>query len=281
MLSPIIKTEETLIIETPERVELEFALASIGNRFLAVLLDHLIQFLLILSVLLTVDALSKSGTQFFRDLFSKDISEAPNWILAIGILFLFFLFSGYFAFFEWFWSGQTPGKKLMRLRVIREDGRPITLWEALVRNVLRIVDAFPGFVVPLYSLGLICIFLNSRDQRVGDLFAGTVVIREFSDQVMTFEELISEPLNDPVLTRYKKRVQFQADLKTLTKEEVVVVESFLRRRLDLDEKRRDWMAWRLALPIMQKIKPIYEAKDFTYEGFLEELVYKYRQITNE
>jgi uncharacterized RDD family membrane protein YckC len=281
MLSPIIKTEETLIIETPERVELEFALASIGNRFLAVLLDHLIQFLLILLVLLTVDALSKSGTQFFRDLFSKDISEAPNWILAIGILFLFFLFSGYFAFFEWFWSGQTPGKKLMRLRVIREDGRPITLWEALVRNVLRIVDAFPGFVVPLYSLGLICIFLNSRDQRVGDLFAGTVVIREFSDQVMTFEELISEPLNDPVLTRYKKRVQFQADLKTLTKEEVVVVESFLRRRLDLDEKRRDWMAWRLALPIMQKIKPIYEAKDFTYEGFLEELVYKYRQITNE
>jgi uncharacterized RDD family membrane protein YckC len=281
MLSPIIKTEETLIIETPERVELEFALASIGNRFLAVLLDHLIQFLLILSVLLTVDALSKSGTQFFRDLFSKDISEAPNWILAIGILFLFFLFSGYFAFFEWFWSGQTPGKKLMRLRVIREDGRPITLWEALVRNVLRIVDAFPGFVVPLYSLGLICIFLNSRDQRVGDLFAGTVVIREFSDQVMTFEELISEPLNDPVLTRYKKRVQFQADLKTLTKEEVAVVESFLRRRLDLDEKRRDWMAWRLALPIMQKIKPIYEAKDFTYEGFLEELVYKYRQIMNE
>jgi uncharacterized RDD family membrane protein YckC len=281
MLSPIIKTEETLIIETPERVELEFALASIGNRFLAVLLDHLIQFLLILSVLLTVDALSKSGTQFFKDLFSKDISEAPNWILAIGILFLFFLFSGYFAFFEWFWSGQTPGKKLMRLRVIREDGRPITLWEALVRNVLRIVDAFPGFVVPLYSLGLICIFLNSRDQRVGDLFAGTVVIRELSDQVMTFEELISEPLNDPVLTRYKKRVQFQADLKTLTKEEVAVVESFLRRRLDLDEKRRDWMAWRLALPIMQKIKPIYEAKDFTYEGFLEELVYKYRQITNE
>jgi len=281
MLSPIIKTEETLIIETPERVELEFALASIGNRFLAVLIDHFIQFFSILSVLLTVAALSENISQFFGDLLFKDTSEMSNWILAIGISFLFFLFSGYFAFFEWFWSGQTPGKRLMRLRVIREDGRPITFWEALVRNILRIVDAFPGFVIPLYSLGLICIFLNGRDQRIGDLFAGTVVIRERSDQVMTFEDLISEPLNDPALIRYKKRVQFQADLKTLTKEEIAIVESFLRRRLDLDQKRRDWMAWRLALPIMQKIKPIYEVKDFTYEGFLEELVHKYRQIINE
>ncbi|GIU82990.1 MAG: RDD family protein [Acidobacteria bacterium] len=278
MLLQTIKTEETLIIETPERVELEFALASIGNRFIAVLLDHTIQALLMILAWLIIIALGESDIKFFEDLSSGNFS---NWILAIGLLILFAFFSGYFAFFEWYWSGQTPGKRLMKLRVIREDGRPISFWEALVRNILRIADTFPGFIVPIYSVGLISIFLSSRDQRIGDIFAGTVVIRERSDQIMTFEELVSKPLDDPALIRYKNKVEFQADLSVLTKEEVAIVENFLRRRLDLEEKRRDWMAWRLALPLMRKLKPVYDASNFTYEGFLEELLHRYKQRNPE
>ena len=90
-------------------------------------------------------------------------------------------------------NGQTPGKRLLKLRVIREDGRPITLWEAIARNLLRIFDAVPGFVFPVYSVGLISIFMSRRDQRIGDLFAGTVVIRERTDEAPTFAETFSQP----------------------------------------------------------------------------------------
>ena len=63
--------------------------------------------------------------------------NAPKWVYAVGIVIVFLLFSGYFAFFEWLWNGQTPGKRWLKLRVIREDGRPITFFEAAVRNLLR------------------------------------------------------------------------------------------------------------------------------------------------
>ena len=93
------------------------------------------------------------------------------------IISLFLIFAGYFILFEWLWNGQTPGKRWLKLRVIRDDGRPLTLWEAIARNLLRIADAAPGFVLPVYSVGLIVIFLSGRDQRLGDMFAGTVVVR--------------------------------------------------------------------------------------------------------
>jgi uncharacterized RDD family membrane protein YckC len=179
-MAQIIETEEILIIETPERVPLAFALASIGNRFLAVAIDHFIQYFTITVVawaFLNISGVSDISTiensRFFQ--------EMPKWTIALMIIVLFLIFAGYFIFFEWLWNGQTPGKRLLKLRVIREDGRPITLWEAIARNLLRIFDAVPGFVLPVYSVGLITIFLSSRDQRVGDMFAGTVVVRRSAD----------------------------------------------------------------------------------------------------
>ncbi len=274
-MSQIIETEETLIIETPERVPLEFALASIGNRFLAVAIDHFIQFLsmfLIAWFFVSISGIDTAGSST-----SAVMSEMPKWTIAIMILLLFLLFSGFFIFFEWLWNGQTPGKRLLKLRVIREDGRPITLWEAIARNLLRIFDAIPGFVVPIYSIGLITIFLNKRDQRVGDIFAGTVVIRERADEAPTFEETFSTEsfARDLAFRRVQKKTEFQADIGVLSENEIEVVESFLRRRWDLSERQRLWMAWRVALPIMYKIKPSYDMNNFTYEGFLEELLHQF------
>src|SRR6266550_6762549 len=96
----IIETEETLIIETPERVPLEFALASIGNRFLAVAIDHFIQYLSIF--LIAWFFLSISGTNISDTGSSADqiLKEMPKWTIAIMILILFLIFSGYFIFFE-------------------------------------------------------------------------------------------------------------------------------------------------------------------------------------
>lgn len=271
----IIETEETLVIETPERVPLAFALASIGNRFLAAAIDHFIQYLSVVIVawiFLTAAGVGANDESGALDVFS---SETPKWTIAIMLLVIFLLFTGYFILFEWLWNGQTPGKRLLKLRVIRDDGRPITLWEAIARNLLRIFDAIPGFVIPIYSVGLIVIFLSGRDQRVGDIFAGTVVIRERTGEAPTFAETFSNPIADAAFRRVQKRTEFKADVGQLMMREIEVVESFLRRRWELTERQRLWMAWRIALPLMYKLKPDYDLATFSYEGFLEEILHRY------
>jgi uncharacterized RDD family membrane protein YckC len=275
MRDRIIETEETLIIETPERVPLAFPLASIGNRFLAVAIDHTIQYLAIALaawVFLGASGISVLDTDPAGD---GMFSQMSKWSIALMILTLFLLFAGYFIFFEWLWGGQTPGKRLMKLRVIREDGRPITLWEAIARNLLRVFDAMPGFIVPIYSVGLIVIFLNRRDQRVGDIFAGTVVIRERTDEAPTFAETFSNPVADAAFRRVQPVTAFKAELSKIGEKEIEIVENLLRRRWDLTERQRQWMAWRVALPLMFKLKPEYDMETFSYEGFLEELIHRY------
>lgn len=276
MSSALIASEETLIIETPERVPLAFSLASIGNRFLAAAIDHLIQYTAIIVVLwVTLWMLGISAFGGDENAVSTMLAEAPKWAVAVLIIVIFLLFSGYFIFFEWLWGGQTPGKRLMKLRVIREDGRPITLWESVARNLLRIFDAAPGFAVPIYSVGLIVVFLNKRDQRVGDMFAGTVVIRERTDEAPSFAETFANPISDAAFRRVQKPTRFSANVELIMPDEIEVVESFLRRRWDLTERQRLWMAWRVALPLMFKLKPDYDLGTFTYEGFLEEIVHRY------
>ncbi len=274
-MSQIIETEETLIIETPERVPLAFALASIGNRFLAVAIDHFIQYFTIFVVAYAFLSLSGFGDASKGSGFGELFAEMPKWTIAILIIVLFLIFAGYFIVFEWLWNGQTPGKRLLKLRVIREDGRPITLWEAIARNLLRIFDAVPGFILPVYSIGLITIFMSGRDQRVGDVFAGTVVVRERAGEAPTFAETFSNPVSDAALRRVQKPAVFQADVRAITESEIEVAESFLRRRWDLSDQQRTWMAWRVALPLMYKIKPSYDLQNFSYEGFLEEIVHRF------
>ncbi|HMT08544.1 MAG TPA: RDD family protein [Pyrinomonadaceae bacterium] len=267
--------EESLVIETPERVPLEFALASIGNRFLAVALDHAIQYLVLFLLYWAIVSLSRGSVDGFLDS-GESLAEMPKWAVALLIFGIFIVFSAYFILFEWLWNGQTPGKRLLKLRVIREDGRPLTIWEAVTRNLVRICDAIPGFVVPVYSLGLIAIFLSPRDQRLGDIFAGTVVIRERTDEAPTFADTFSKKVIDTAYSRVQKRFDINIDTSKLTEREIEVVEIFLRRRWDLTERQRTWMAWRIALPLMYKLKPNYDVTDFTYEGFLEELLHRFQ-----
>lgn len=262
-----VATEDILIIETPERVPLHFALASIGNRFLACAIDHALQALTIVLMIIAFTLLANYSS------LSDQLSNAPKWVLAVLIVILFLIVSGYFAFFEWMWNGQTPGKRWLKLRVIREDGRPVTFWEAAVRNLLRSFDMMPA---PFYSIGLISVFSSSTDQRIGDMVAGTVVVREREAEAPAFAQVFAAPVSDPALRRSFQPVRFRADLTTLTESEIEVVETFLRRRWDLADVPRQWMAWRVALPLMYKIRPDYDISKFTYEGFLEELLHRYR-----
>ena len=267
-MSATFATEDVLIIETPERVPLHFALASIGNRFIACAIDHGIQGLALGLIGITAAVLASFS------FIEETLSSAPKWVYAVMILLLFLVFAGYFAFFEWIWNGQTPGKRWLKLRVIREDGRPITFWEAAVRNLLRSFDMMP---IPFYSIGLISVFSTTRDQRVGDMVAGTVVVREREAEAPAFSQVFAAPVSDPALRRSFKPVDFQANLTSLTEAEIQVVETFLRRRWDLGDVPRQWMAWRVSLPILYKLRPTYDLNTFTYEGFLEELLHRYLQ----
>ena len=265
-MSTTLATEDILVIETPERVPLHFALASIGNRFLAYAIDHSLQGLILILMVIAF-SIAANNSQL-----EAAISSAPKWAQALLTLVGFLILSSYFAFFEWIWSGQTPGKRWLKLRVLREDGRPITFWEAAVRNLLRTFDMMPA---PFYSIGLISVFASSKDQRVGDMVAGTVVVREREAEAPAFAQVFASPVSDPALRRSFKPVDFTASLNSLTESEIQVVETFLRRRWDLADVPRQWMAWRVSLPIMYKIRPTYDLESFTYEGFLEELLHRY------
>lgn len=266
-MSATLATEDILVIETPERVPLHFALASIGNRFLACALDHTLQAITIIIVAIGFTLLANFAS------FGEEITAAPKWVKALLIVIVFLIISSYFAFFEWIWNGQTPGKRMLKLRVIREDGRPVTFWESAVRNLLRTFDMMP---FPFYSIGFISVFISLSDQRVGDMVAGTVVVREREAEAPAFANVFASPVSDPALRRSFKPVDFVADLAPLKESEIEVVENFLRRRWDLADMARQWMAWRVSLPLLYKLRPTYDLPTFTYEGFLEELLHRYR-----
>jgi uncharacterized RDD family membrane protein YckC len=268
MTSAAITSDDTLVIETPERVPLHFALASIGNRFIACAIDHTIQIIVLITMAIIFLMISNAA-----DIGSR-LTNAPKWVIALLVVIQFIIINGYFAIFEWMWSGQTPGKRWLKLRVIREDGRPISFYEAMIRNLIRVIDFM---VPPFYSVGLVSVFATSRDQRVGDLVAGTVVVRERESEAPAFAEVFSSPILDAALRRSFPPVKFVADVNKLTEREISVVESFLRRRWELKNYPRQWMAWRVSMPILFKLRPQYDLATFTYEGFLEELLHQYRE----
>ncbi len=156
-------------IETPEQTVVSFDIAGIGSRFLALLVDSLIQGAAVIIALIAAGILG-----YTRALRGSPLTTA---ILVAGLIaFGFLLLYGYFILFEIFWNGQTPGKRAIGIRVIKDSGRRLTPIESMGRNLLRIVDQLPG----LYAIGLLCAVLNRQNKRLGDLVAGSLVIREAS-----------------------------------------------------------------------------------------------------
>lgn len=268
--------DETLTIETPEHVELQFALATIGNRFLACAIDHALQ---LLTILLTVFVMfrASAGVRRLGQRMTGGVAEGSLWILALATLVIFVLIFGYFVIFETLWSGQTPGKRWLKLRVIKDDGRPINFFEALSRNLLRGADMMPlAVILPFYSVGIVSVFASARSKRLGDFVAGTVVVKERAAEAPSFDEVFESEEIDSALRRVAPAVDFRGDVRVIELEEIEVVEAFLRRRYDLPDHPRAWLAWRVAFPLLEKIRPSYDPAVFNYEGFLEELLARYR-----
>lgn len=226
---------EQLTIETPEQIALEFTLASVGSRFLAIVVDTLIQVAVALLVLLIVlGVIWTLGT-------GAPSRTAAIWLFAVVLLVGFCLFYGYFALFEILWRGQTPGKRLVGLRVIGASGRPMTPFQALLRNLLRIVDQLPG----LYAIGILFVLVTSRNQRLGDLAASTVVVHERPSAAESPQVVQGDDVGRA------RRSSLRAN--RLSDQEVALVERFLERRADLDVNVRERTAREIANRIRARL----------------------------
>jgi uncharacterized RDD family membrane protein YckC len=235
-------------IETPELVGLDVPLAGIGSRCLALLVDYAVQAGLFA---LGISGLYLMG-RALRDRafeYSSTYTPSPRWIVAILILIPFLLHWAYFALFEAFWNGRTPGKRLMRLRVMHQTGRSLTFLEALTRNLIRTVDAAPVF----YAVGLISVFVTSRNQRLGDLAAGTLVIHEAPSEVSLWNGSAARSITAAhfgdvrVAVSHSPASGLPADaLGRLLPRDLIAVDKFLNRRLDLPLTVRAELAARLA-----------------------------------
>jgi uncharacterized RDD family membrane protein YckC len=249
--------DDELVIETPERVELHFVLANVGNRFLAAAIDHFIQTLAIILVFVIAGAFSDW----------RLFSGMGVWAAALTVLAVFAIYWGYFVAFETLWSGQTPGKRIMRLRVVREDGRPVRFFEVFVRNLLRIAIDFQP--LPSYAIGVVSIIFSARSKRVGDFVAGTVVVKERATEAPSLDEVMKISEIEQGRLERAAPAPFAADTRRLSEQEIRAVQTFLKRRFELTETNRAALAMRIAQAISTKLS--IASPDVPPEALLEEV----------
>ena len=251
---------DQLHVETPEQVDIRFPIAGIGSRFLAVLTDTVLIFGFYALLFLIAAATISGG-----DLRNSHPSSAENWLIAGFIFINFLVIWGYFALFEAFWKGQTPGKRLLKIRVIKQSGRGITLFEALARNLLRIVDFFPS----LYLVGAIAMLCNRSQQRLGDMVAGTIVIHERSHEQppvphnsRTFtSHVFEQPVTSVRLKPIGTHVHPIGDqtiptdaVARLNVEDLHLIDTFFARALDLSMEKRAELARRVLVIITARMQ---------------------------
>jgi Predicted membrane protein/domain len=225
-------------LHTPESVELEFTLAGIGNRAYALLIDYILLGLILIVFLV--------GALIFNAVLVETITKLVGskglqlWLIAIQGLIGFFIYVGYFVFFETVWSGQTPGKRYVKIRVIRDDGRPVRLQQSTLRALLRPFD-------DLFFIGVFLIVFNQQEKRLGDLVGGTLVIQE------------QQPMKSAALKvstsaqSLANILLIDADISRLLPEDFAVIREYLQRREAMIPNARNDLSKQLATQVKQII----------------------------
>lgn len=263
-------------LTTPEQVELEYDLAGLGSRFVAALIDVSLQgtlwFMLLIAAVGGAALLSRAVEEDTL-VFGVELRALVSVIgAALFILLSFILLWGYYVFFEMVWNGQSPGKRVMGLRVVRSNGQPITFFESLVRNVVRVADFLPS----AYILGVVTMLLNDRSRRLGDFAAGTMVVKERRDvslaslRVATPGAAAAQP--DPAASAAAPALNWAA----LQASDYVLVREFLMRRGSLAAERRAELGLRIASGLAAKLgQPVPGGAEA--EAFLGRLAAEYRR----
>ncbi len=234
-------------------MSLHLAVAGVGSRFLAMAIDTLIQVFFFLACLLLMAAIT-AGSGGLN-------GEFRNWVLAAYTFLAFLMFYGYFAIYEILWNGQTPGKRYVGIRVIKDTGRPLTAGETIGRNLMRIIDQLPVF----YAVGIVVALFNSQHKRLGDMVVGSILVRETS--LADLKPLWHAPVD--------VNAGPHLDTTALTAEELTLIDTFLARRHSLEKDIRANTAYRIFERLRPKIPPELVAQG-TVESVLETLSYQKR-----
>jgi uncharacterized RDD family membrane protein YckC len=237
--------EDRISVATPEGVTLEVTLAGVGSRFVAGVIDQLLRWSVLLA-LVTLLAILEDGI-------GNGLSGAGVVAIIVGLFLVQF---GYDVLFETLASGRTPGKRWTGLRVVKKGGTPVGFLASALRNILRIVDSLPGF----YLVGILSVMFTANNQRLGDLAAGTIVVRERRQSTALPGPTSTEAPADSALY----------DVSAVSAEELATVRRFLDRRATLTPEARD----RLALDMATRLGPkvVGPARHWEPEAFLEYLV---------
>lgn len=245
-------------VVTPEAVLLDFEIAGVGTRLLARLADTVVQ-IMVLAVLSPIFGMVAVALGAFGD-------DAAQVLIIIAVVVGFFLLLfGYTAIMETF-GGQTLGKKMMNLRVVTLEGAPIRFGQAAIRSMMQVPDLWapPGGAVALIS-----VLSTPRGQRLGDLAAGTFVVREVNPQVL------GARYQFPIPNGYDAYAA-QLDVSMVSPEQYRVIRGFLTRVTELRDDVRLSMAQRLAAPVSQRIGHAIPAQVHP-ENFLACVANRYQQ----
>jgi uncharacterized RDD family membrane protein YckC len=228
---------DELVVATPERVTFDYQLAGPGSRFLAQLVDfplQLVALAIVIAAALLFAALTHENTL----------------ALALGVVMAFLVVWGYYVVSEAVWSGRTLGKYAFGLRVVGDRGEPLRASQAVIRNLIRIVDFLPW----LYGLGIAVLFLNGRGKRLGDLAAGTVVVRERAP--VSLAQLIARvPAQPSTMAPPVGRQRPESPLvRSLDADLRRFVAAYADRRPWLDPWRRNGLALRVE-PLLRRYVP--------------------------
>ena len=244
---------EQLSIETPEQIDISFQKAGIGSRFYAALID---------TGLLALIAFI--GYYVNRNFISELGDALGNWLGALGSIIVFSLFWGYYMVFEVTMNGQSLGKRALGLRVIKEGGYPIGFADSAIRNLVRVVDFLPFF----YGAGLLTMLITKDWRRLGDLAAGTLVVKTARTDLKvtgTNSKAVAAYINMP-----PQAFTYAAWIKPslVTDTELGVIREYLARRGTLPKLRRSELARTIANPIIEKMGG---SGSVSYDKFLEEV----------
>lgn len=243
--------DRTVAIRTPESIAFSYELAGLGSRFLAVLVDLIIQLILVSLIFWGIVAIAAHAPKT-PALSSSEERAALSLGYAILICIVFLIFFGYFIAFEAAWNGQTPGKRMLGIRVVRDGGYPLDFMNALIRNLIRTLEFGVGF----YLMGAISSLLSVENKRLGDYAAGTIVVR---DSHSALPEL-------PVAAGVRP-------LLRLSEDERALIARFIDRRAGLLPERRTALAQQIADIVRPKVSADFAGLDDEtlierVEGFL-------------
>lgn len=253
----------TVTIRTPESVELEFTLAGVGSRAVALLIDYTILAAVLVVLLILWMFLAFQLTEM-EVLLTVEAGTLQLWLVAIFSLLIFALYIGYFVGFETYWYGQTPGKRYAKIRVIRDDAQPERLFQATLRSLARPID-------DIFFIGVFFIILGRQEKRIGDWLAGTLVVQ--NDPTSAAQTILIDERSKGIAVDLLNLANFEK----VTPDDFAAIREYIQRRPGMTSKARGEVSLHLGRRLKEKMSLDALPTEMTADTFLEAMYWAYQR----